>query len=399
MLEFTKEQKNQIEELYKSGMNIRKVSKELKINSGRVNDYLRELGALRTTRLTKDELDVLRNKIKELYLSGKRISEIEKEINLSHNAIQKHLKDSGVKLRSYSEDADIKFKEYIEEVIRLYNSGLSPNDIGKKIGKAGRTIHHLLVKAGVEIRKNNKIDDKKFQEMWKQGATDDEFMKEFNCARATIRGYRLRHNCHVTQWFSQTEQSLSEIQEQMVLGSLLGDLNLRKQKNGTNCNLALVHCISQKELFMKKVEILDEFMGAYRLCNKTPDKRTRKVYLGYRGHSKSHPVFNNIYNILYPNDIKTITQEYLDMIHHPIALAYWFMDDGSRNGVIATNSFSLEECKMLQKMLLNKFNIYTTLQKNKENYIVYIISESRKEFDDLVRPYIIDSMKYKLRYL
>ena len=79
MLEFTKEQKNQIEELYKSGMNIRKVSKELKINSKRVNDYLRGIGALKTTRLTKDELDVLRNKIKELYLSGKRISEIEKD--------------------------------------------------------------------------------------------------------------------------------------------------------------------------------------------------------------------------------------------------------------------------------------------------------------------------------
>lgn len=185
----------------------------------------------------------------------------------------------------------------------------------------------------------------------------------------------------------------------MVLGSLLGDLNLRKPKNGTNCNLALVHCIAQKELFMKKVEILGEFMGAYKIANKTPDKRTGKVYLGYRGHSKSHPVFNNIYNILYPNNKKTITQEYLDMIHHPIALAYWFMDDGSSNGVIATNSFSLEECKMLQKMLLNKFNIYTTIQKNKESQVVYILSESRKEFDDLVRPYIVDSMKYKLRYL
>ena len=93
----------------------------------------------------------------------------------------------------------------------------------------------------------------------------------------------------------------------MILGSLLGDLNLRKPKNGVNSNLALVHCEAQKELFMKKVEILGDFMGAYKKSIPKPDSRTGKVYIGYRGHSKSHPVFNKIYDILYPNDKKTIT--------------------------------------------------------------------------------------------
>ena len=48
-------------------------------------------------------------------------------------------------------------------------------------------------------------------------------------------------------------------------------------------------------------------------------------------------------------------------INSPIALAYWFMDDGTYNGCIATDSFSLEEDKLLQKWLFKKWNIITTL--------------------------------------
>jgi hypothetical protein len=108
----------------------------------------------------------------------------------------------------------------------------------------------------------------------------------------------------------------------MILGSLLGDMNIGKpRKHHPTCRLALVHSIKQKELFMKKVEILGEFMGEYREYSYL-DNRTNNTYYSIRGNSKSHKVFNDIYNKLYINDIKTVTQEYLDMINHPIALAY-----------------------------------------------------------------------------
>lgn len=108
----------------------------------------------------------------------------------------------------------------------------------------------------------------------------------------------------------------------MILGSLLGDMNIGKpRKRHPTCKLAIVHSTKQKELFMKKVEILGEFMGSYRESSYF-DKRTNKNYYTIRGNSKSHKIFNDIYNILYIDNIKTITEEYLDKIDHPIALAY-----------------------------------------------------------------------------
>lgn len=80
---------------------------------------------------------------------------------------------------------------------------------------------------------------------------------------------------------------------------------------------------------MEKVKILKEFMGNYKLSIPSLDKRTGKIYETWRGNSKAHPVFTNIYNELYINNVKKLTKSFLDTITHPIALAYWFMDDGT----------------------------------------------------------------------
>ena len=86
------------------------------------------------------------------------------------------------------------------------------------------------------------------------------------------------------------------------------------------------------------------------------------------------------------------------MIDHPIALAYWFMDDGTNSGQIATNCFSFEEVKLLSNWLENKFGIITTIHKNLRDYTLYIVASSRFEFENLISPYIIPSMKYKLKF-
>ncbi|MGM9530844.1 hypothetical protein [Intestinibacter sp.] len=101
---------------------------------------------------------------------------------------------------------------------------------------------------------------------------------------------------------------------------------------------------------------------------------------------------------LYVDGVKTITQEYLDKIHSPIALAYWFMDDGTQRGTIATNCFSLQEQELLVDWMANKWNILCSLQKNKDSYVLHILEESRKKFEELIFPYMIPSMYYKLKY-
>lgn len=186
------------------------------------------------------------------------------------------------------------------------------------------------------------------------GKTDEEIAKYFGVEMLTVRTFRTKGDnagkFNKIRYFSQTEQQLSHIQEQFILGSLLGDLNLSKPRTKyPSSRLALVQCEQQKDLFMSKVKLLGNFMGNYKLVEPKPDTRTGKIYKSYRGNSKAHGIFTDLYNLLYTNGIKTITENFLNKINHPIALAYWFMDDGSNCGTIATNSFSEQEVNLLIK--------------------------------------------------
>lgn len=290
--------------------------------------------------------------------------------------------------------------EEIEKFHKMYLEGMTCEKIGKLTGHKTETVSKYL-KENYGIKPQRKIDLLVLSKLAKEGKTTKEMAEYFNVHPSAIcywKKYFNEGNLKISHPFSQEDHQLSHLQEQMILGSLLGDMNIgAPRKQHPTCRLAIVHSTKQKELFMKKAEILGEFMGSYRETSYF-DKRTNKTYSTLRGNSKSHQIFNNIYDILYINGVKTITQEYLDMIDHPIALAYWFMDDGTNSGQIATNCFSFEEVKLLSDWLETKFGIITTIQKNLRDYTLYIIANSRFEFDSLISPYIIPSMKYKLKF-
>lgn len=400
MKNLSKKDQEKIIELYSKGLKIRLVSKESKIGEKTVCAFLKAKGLTRTPRKSKKELDEIIIKSKNLYSSGLSVKEVARELSVNYTTAANYIKSDGFKLLKGIELSNKKISDYKKQIKELYEQGLSSYEIGKQLGKSYKTILHHLETMGIERRSLKRIDEDVFKEMWHNGATDEEFMQKFNITKSTIRTYRIKNKCHIVRWFSQTEQIFSEIQEQMILGSLLGDLSIRCNVNGKNARLCLVHCEKQKSLFMEKVKILGNFMGSYRLCTPKPDNRTGKVYTGYRGSSKAHPVFEDLYKLIYPNNKKTITKEYLDKINHPIALAYWFMDDGTYNGTIATNSFSENEVDLLVDFLYEKFNIQTHKRLNTKNqFVIFIESKSRKKFDSLVAPYFVESMKYKLKYI
>ena len=77
------------------------------------------------------------------------------------------------------------------------------------------------------------------------------------------------------------------------------------------------------------------------------------------------------------------------------------MDDGTFKSpglIIATNCFTKQEVELLVKALKNKFNITSSLHKNSANYQIYIKAESMPLLKNLVLPYVVPSMHYKLGY-
>lgn len=297
-------------------------------------------------------------------------------------------------------------EEIILQIKKLYDEGLSNLKIAKELGISNDTVSkYLRVRFGIVKKKFTKqIDYDKFVELWNLGKSDKEIAEFFKVKEITIKTYRTRgenagkFNKIVN--FSQEEHFLSELQDQFIRGSLLGDLNITSpNKNGhINSRLSLTHSKKQEDLFMSKVKLLENFMGSYRLQTPAPDKRTGKVYETWKGNSKSHKVFTTIYKELYIDGTKQLTQNYLNSIHHPIALAYWFMDDGTFRGTIATHCFSLKENKLLVKWMEDFWGINCTIQKELTNHKLYIKADSRYNFEKLIFPYIVSSMYYKLKY-
>ena len=86
----------------------------------------------------------------------------------------------------------------------------------------------------------------------------------------------------------------------------------------------------------------------------------------------------------------------------PEGLAYWFMDDGKfgEYGMnLCVGNISDEEGDLLVSLLYSKFDIVSTFQVHdaiRGYHNLYIKAKSRSRFIELIEPYIIPSMRYKL---
>jgi hypothetical protein len=83
-------------------------------------------------------------------------------------------------------------------------------------------------------------------------------------------------------------------------------------------------------------------------------------------------------------------------------IAYWFMDDGSiksrdSKGVLFnTQGFAQNDVKRLVECLRRIFNLEATPRKQEEGLQVYISGKSFERFREILDPYILPSMRYKI---
>jgi hypothetical protein len=83
----------------------------------------------------------------------------------------------------------------------------------------------------------------------------------------------------------------------------------------------------------------------------------------------------------------------------PLAIAVWFMDDGSKCGknyYLNCQRFDLLSQKRLIEMLKRQHGILVSLDRDKEYYRIRIKRQSQEKFRRLVEKYLIPLMKYKL---
>lgn len=81
-------------------------------------------------------------------------------------------------------------------------------------------------------------------------------------------------------------------------------------------------------------------------------------------------------------------------------MAVWIMDDGCYNQDkidISTYSFTLQEIKKLCFVIKNKFKITMLYHKDRDKgYRIYCNKKETQKLVNLICPYIIKTMKYKI---
>ena len=191
--------------------------------------------------------------------------------------------------------------------------------------------------------------------------------------------------------------NIDPLLREIIVGLLLGDGWLEKQK--VNARLRFEQGDVHKEFLFFVYKFLSIFCQSPPLLRERLDKRTGKVHKSWLVSTKSFPALTEIYNVFYDIDKKkTIPTNIKDYIG-PATIAMWIMCDGwkANKGVnLATNSFTIEENILLINALNEKFCLDCRLIKDHSYPTIHIPSKSLFSLQELVLPYMHDSLLYKI---
>jgi len=194
------------------------------------------------------------------------------------------------------------------------------------------------------------------------------------------------------QRFHKTNPLFNKDQVSALVGTLLGDSSISKTGK-----FVCAHGKTQSDYAEHKCELFNS--------NLRIKKKNEKITYWIDGLTNEHTRFFR--QEMYPNGTKEI-KNILPFVDE-ISLAYWYMDDGSRRGnslVLCTDSFTYEEHQLIVDYFKIKFNIKSEIstifnvnpvtKKKTKAHRIYIRSENSNQFFDIISPYVIESMRYKL---
>lgn len=191
----------------------------------------------------------------------------------------------------------------------------------------------------------------------------------------------------------------------ILIGLILGDGHITPRGD-----LNITHSIKQKEYIDYKAKLLEELLSCKKinLYHRLDDKHNEFTL------HKMHKYFKILRKWIYKNNVKTFSKKILDLLT-PEAIALWWMDDGSHGidkhketGKIRAHSFhlytytTLEETENIINMFREKFDInfykikHTSKNTGITSYYLKCRTKEGRKLSNLIRPYIIPSLQYKI---
>lgn len=195
-----------------------------------------------------------------------------------------------------------------------------------------------------------------------------------------------------------TTLRLTDVQRDIVVGVLLGDAHLETQNGGRSYRLKV-------EQGHRHADYVRHLYSELREWVLTPPKqkmgKTKGVItLNLAFQTVSHEELASYGSLFYRARRKVVPEQIRD-IATARTLAYWFMDDGSMKsrqskGVIFnTQAYDSSDIRRLIDVL-EGFGLEAWERRQSDGIQIYVSGSSYEQFAELVGPYVIEAMRYKV---
>ena len=191
---------------------------------------------------------------------------------------------------------------------------------------------------------------------------------------------------------------LTSRQRSILIGTILGDSHFETQNNGRTYRLKVEH--SLKQLFY-----VDWMYKEFQEWTNSAPRRKAKVVKGvelenYYFQTISVGQFRFYAKQFYVDGHKVVPPQ-IGRWLTPLALAVWFMDDGSAKSkyhraiILNTQGFTRKDIKFLIKALKTKYDIEANFRKQKDGLQLIVVGASAEIFYEVVQSNILPGFKYK----
>ena len=195
-----------------------------------------------------------------------------------------------------------------------------------------------------------------------------------------------------------TTLRLSDVQREIVVGVLLGDAHLETQNGGRSYRLKIEQGVRHAEYVRHLHSELREWVLTLPKPKMGKTKGVTTFNLAFQ--TVSHEEFASYGSLFYRARRKIVPEGIRDLATARV-LAYWYMDDGSMKssqskGVIFnTQAYDSSDIQRLISTL-GGFGLEAWERRQSDGSQIYVSGSSYERFIELVGPYVIEAMRYKV---
>lgn len=199
-------------------------------------------------------------------------------------------------------------------------------------------------------------------------------------------------------------KKLTELQKDLLIGTLLGNGNLQTI-TGETWRYRAVHKSSHYIYILNKYNVLKDMCKTEPCYSKHWDPCYEVYYERYSFNTLTDVRLRYYGKLFYVKENNSWVKQIPKNIHKFLtarSLAYWYMDDGAlkwkgrSNAVrLCTDSFLLEEVELLKNGLITVFGLKVSINKQNDKYRLSISEDSYPVLKSLILPYLLPCMYYK----